>query len=185
MVCPVWLSFAVNCEVLYIGFWADGCKDTSLLLRSRKQLQTYPLPFPFQVALPRAHPPQGHLSLPKRWGPVFYPNPGSECSLILFYNELSSSPKTRDTFQLLIPLSRTFICSTPFHPRPATLLSSEAVLIIHLPCTQQLSLSRINQLSYSFKERGLREVGTEKAYNWEPPLISFWSLGSHGKPRTL
>lgn len=78
-VSPAWLSFVINLEAFYSSFPTDGVKTQPFLLQSKKQSQTgltEPPALLSKMPFPRYadHPP----SLPKRWGPVFYPNPGSK-----------------------------------------------------------------------------------------------------------
>ena len=88
------LSSVRNFSASHISFPTDESKDTSLLLRSKKPLQTWvtkdpwsPLPslwaaFPWTI---QTHCPP--LPAQGQRGPVFHPNTGSEHSLILFYND--------------------------------------------------------------------------------------------------
>lgn len=133
---------------LFYPFPSWWGKVTSLLgPRSKRQLQTWaPAPWPLH-SLPKLlssgpfRPPHPQpLPLPAQGvkGPVFCPSTGSECLLILFYNELSF-PKTHDIFWLLIPLSRTFICSAPFHSRSNTFVVLRDLLVFRFPWAEQLA----------------------------------------------
>lgn len=54
------------------------------------------------------------------------------------------------------------------------------MLIIHFLCAEQPPLNKRTELSRSFMERGLREVGTEKAYTWGPLLKVWGHMESQG-----
>lgn len=116
------------------------------------------------------------LFLPKGWESCsLYPNPGSECSLVLLWS--LSFPKARD----IISVSRTCICSTPFYSRPR-LLSSETYLLSIFPMQSSWLLTGITKFSCGFEERGLKEVGTGRCKLGTPSNKSLKS-GVTGKAK--